>query len=124
MDGRRAEVRILIIMNRAPYGDETAFNTLRLALALQADPGKPDLELFLVGEAVGCALPNQMTPQGYYNIERMEKSLLGKGARIFACSSCLQARGLMELDLVEGVEAATMPQLAQMVMAADKVLTF
>lgn len=30
----------------------------------------------------------------------------------------------MELDLVEGVEMSTMPQLAQLVVAADKVLTF
>jgi uncharacterized protein involved in oxidation of intracellular sulfur len=116
-------VKILIIMNRAPYGDETTFNALRLSMALQADEVKPGLTLFLMGDAAACALPNQMTPQGYYNVERMIGSMISKGAHVFACSSCLQARGLMELDLIEGVEPSTMPQLARMVAEADKVLT-
>jgi len=117
-------VRILIIMNRAPYGDETTFNALRLAMALQADEGEPELVLYLLGDAVNAALPNQMTPQGYYNVERMLKSLVAKGAKILACSSCAQPRGIMELDLVEGVEMGTMPQLARLTVEADKVLTF
>lgn len=117
-------MNILMILNRAPYGDEATFNALRLAMALQADEGNPDLTLFLMGDAAACALPNQMTPQGYYNIERMLRSLITKGTHVFACSSCLQARGLMELDLLEGLETSTMPQLARLVVGADKVLTF
>jgi uncharacterized protein involved in oxidation of intracellular sulfur len=117
-------VKILIVMNNAPYGNETTFNALRLAMALQADEGKPELVLYLLGDAVTSALPNQMTPQGYYNVERMFKSLVTKGAKVLACSSCAQPRGIMELDLVEGVEMGTMPQLARLVVDADKVLTF
>lgn len=117
-------MKILIVMNGAPYGDESTFNALRLAMALQAEAGKPELTLFLMGDAVGCALPGQMTPQGYYNIERMIGSITGKGAHVLACSSCLQARGLMELDLIEGIEVSMMPQLARLVVENDKVLTF
>ncbi len=117
-------MHILMILNAAPYGNEQTFNALRLAMALQADEAKPDLTLFLMGDAAPAALPGQMTPQGYYNIERMIRSVVGKGARAFACSSCLQARGLMELDLIGGVEASTMPQLAKLVVEADRVLTF
>ncbi len=117
-------MKILIVMNHAPYGNEMTFNALRLAMALQADEGKPELVLFLMGDAVNSALPNQMTPQGYYNVERMLRSLVSKGARALACSSCAQARGIMELDLVEGVDMSTMPQLARLTVEADTVLTF
>ena len=80
--------------------------------------------MFLVGDAVGCARAHQTTPQGYYNIERMFKGIVNKKGTVLACSSCLQARGLMELDLVEGVEPTTMPEIAGAIAAADKVLTF
>ncbi len=117
-------MNILMILNGAPYGNETTFNALRLAMALQADEAKPGLTLFLMADAVFCAMPGQMTPQGYYNIERMLKSLIAKGAKVSACSSCVQARGIMELDLIEGVEMSTMPQLAAIVVQADKVMNF
>ena len=115
---------IVMILNHAPYGSEMTFNALRMAMALQATEARPELSLSLMADAVFCGMPNQMTPQGYYNIERMIKSLISKGAKVRACSSCVQARGLMELDLLEGVEMSTMPELAAQVAAADKVLTF
>ena len=115
---------ILVIINGAPYGDERMFNALRLVMALQDNPSKPDVAIFLLGDAVSGALPNQMTPQGYYNVERMFKGILHKRGTVLACSSCLQARGLMELDLVEGIEPTTMPEIASAIAAADKVLTF
>lgn len=117
-------MKLLLILNHAPYGGESTFNALRLAMALQAEEPKPELSLSLMGDAVFCAVPNQMTPQGYYNIERMLKSLVNKGATVQACSSCAQARGIMELDLVEGVEMTTMPQLAKLALEADKMLAF
>ncbi len=115
---------ILTIINGAPYGDERMFNALRLVMALQDNASKPDVTVFLLGDAVFGAVPNQMTPQGYYNIERMFKGIVNKKGTVLACSSCLQARGLMELDLVEGVEPTTMPEIASTIAAADKVLTF
>ena len=117
-------MKIAMILNQAPYGGEATFNALRLAMALQADAAKPELSISLMGDAVFCILPNQMTPQGYYNIQRMLQSLLAKGAQIRVCSSCAQARGIVELDLLEGVEMSTMPLLAKAVLEADKVITF
>lgn len=117
-------MKILIIINAAPYGNEVAFNALRLAMSLQADSAKPELSLFLLGDAVPAALPNQMTPQGFYNIERMIKSVIVHQGKVFACSSCLQARGMMELELIEGIEPSTMPEIASLAVAADKVISF
>lgn len=115
---------ILVVINGAPYGDERVFNALRLVMALQAASSPPDVKVCLLGDAVSGALPNQMTPQGYYNLERLLKGILAKKAAVLACSSCLQARGLMELDLIEGIEPTTMPEIAAAVVAADKVLSF
>lgn len=62
-------MNILIIINDAPYGSEKAYNALRLAITLQKDHAGTDLRIFLMADAVTCALPNQATPQGYYSID-------------------------------------------------------
>ncbi len=117
-------MKILLILNDAPYGSEKVFNALRMAMALQGDEAAPEVTIALLGDSVNCCLPNQMTPQGYYNIERMLKSIMNKKGSIKTCSSCMQARGLMEVDTIEGIEMSTMPQLAKLVTEADKILTF
>ena len=69
------------ILNHAPYGNELSYNGLRLAIAL-AKSGEP-VSVFLMADAIFCALKNQETPNGYYNIERMLKILLNKKAQVF-----------------------------------------
>ena len=71
---------ITIILNEAPYGNERSYNGLRLALALAKAEEK--VKVFLLADAIFCALENQNTPGGYYNILRMLKSLLKRGAII------------------------------------------
>ncbi|MBU0655966.1 MAG: DsrE family protein [Gammaproteobacteria bacterium] len=117
-------MKILFILNDAPYGTEKAYNALRLAMALQKEQPETAVLVFLMADAVTCAIPHQNTPQGYYNLERMLKAVIHKGGQVKACGTCLDARGLKEMPLIEGVEASTMPQLAQWTLAADKVLTF
>ena len=73
---------IAIILNDAPYGAERSYNGLRLALSL-AKAGE-EVRVFLMADAVFCAMDNQTTPNGYYNIGRMIKSLLKRGAQIHA----------------------------------------
>ena len=70
-----------IILNSAPYGAELAYNSLRLALAL-AKKGE-QVRVFLLGDGVLCALNDQQTADGYYNIGRMLKSLLKRGHEVF-----------------------------------------
>ncbi|TLN02052.1 hypothetical protein FDZ74_15475 [bacterium] len=118
-------MKILIIINDAPYGTEKAYNALRLAITLQKEHGEAvQVQLFLMADAVTCALPNQVTPQGYYNIERMLKSVISRGGEVKACGTCSEARGIKELALIEGIEISTMSQLTAWTVAADKVLTF
>ncbi len=99
-------MRILIIINDAPYGTEKAYNALRLAITLQKEHNA-DIRMFLMGDAVTSALSNQSTPQGYYNIERMLKAVINKGGQIKACGTCCEARGIKGLSIIDGVEIST-----------------
>lgn len=117
-------MKVLIIINDAPYGTEKAYNALRLAMALQKEHADTEVRVFLMADAVTCALPSQTTPQGYYNIERMLKAVINKGGQVKACGTCSDARGFKSLTLIEGVEISTMVQLTQWVVDSDKVITF
>ena len=77
-----------------------------------------------MADAVFCAIPGQKTPEGYYNIERMMKGAIKKGARVKLCGSCAEARGLKDLSLIEGTELSTMAEFTNWVVDSDKVVTF
>lgn len=112
----------LFIVNDAPYGNERAYNALRLAGALASREGQA-VRLFLMADAVGCAKSGQKVPEGYYSVQIM----LGKVARkgeIGLCGTCMDARGLRAEELIEGAKRGTLAQLADWTAEADKVLVF
>jgi len=117
-------VKVLLILNEAPYGSEKTYNALRLAMALQKDQPGTEARIFLMADAVTAALPAQGTPQGYYNIERMVKSVIAKGGQVKLCGTCCEARGIKSLPLLEGAEVSTMSQLAQWTVESERVLVF
>ncbi len=117
-------MKILFMINDAPYGSEKAYNALRLAMALQKEHPAVEVLIFLMADAVTSAIVNQKTPQGYYNIERMIRAVINKGGQVKLCGSCCEARGITQPALIDGTEISTMSQLAQWVTEADKVLTF
>jgi uncharacterized protein involved in oxidation of intracellular sulfur len=116
-------MKTLLILNDAPYGDERPYNGLRLATAL----GKledSEVRVFLMADAVACAKPGQTTPDGYYNVGRMIRGLVGRGVAIGCCGTCMDARGVGEADLAEGTHRSSMAELAEWTAWADKVITF
>jgi len=117
-------MKVLLIINDAPYGSEKAYNALRMAMMLQSAHNDVEVRVFLMADAVLCALPNQVTPDGYYNLERMFQSVIKKGGQVKACGSCSNARGIKELSLIPGIEISTMGQLTKWVVEADRVVTF
>ena len=117
-------MKILFIINDGPYGSEKAYNALRIANQLGKEHPETEVRIFLMADAVSAALPNQNTPNGYYNIERMLKLSLNKGAKVKLCGSCTDARGIRNLPLVEGAEISTLAELTAWVVDSDKVLTF
>ena len=68
----------LLVINDSPYGNERPYNALRLALNLIKREGT-QVRVFLLGDGVNCAIAGQKTPEGYYNVERMLKSVAKRG---------------------------------------------
>ncbi len=117
--------KILIIINDAPNGSEKAYNALRMAMTLQKEHGNEVLvKIFLLADAVFCSLPGQNTPTGYYNIERMLKSVINHGGAVKSCGVCSEARGIANLSLIDGIQLSNMKEFAQWTVECDKVLTF
>lgn len=112
----------LFVLNDAPYGNERAYNGLRLAGALAAKEDQ-SVRLFLMADAVDCAKSGQKVPEGYYNVQIM----LGKVARkgeVGLCGTCMDARGLRDEEMIDGAKRGTLAQLADWTAEADKVLVF
>ncbi len=108
-------MNVLLTLNDPPYGTERSYDDLRLAGALK---------VFLLGDAVACRKAGQTTPQGWYNLERMICVPVQHGAEVAACGSCLDARGLKEADLAEGVRRGSLEVLTDWTPWADKVVVF
>jgi len=115
-------LQMLFILNDAPYGNERAYNGLRLAGALASMEGQ-SVRVFLMADAVGCAKAGQKVPAGYYNVQLMLGKVLRKG-EVGLCGTCMDARGLCEEDVIEGARRGTLAQLADWTATADKVLVF
>jgi uncharacterized protein involved in oxidation of intracellular sulfur len=98
----------LFIVNDAPYGNERAYNAVRL---------------FLMADAVPCAKSGQKVPEGYYNVQLMLGKVLRKG-EVGLCGTCMDARGLRDEELIEGAKRSTLAQLAEWTVEADRVLVF
>ena len=116
-------MKYVFILNDPPYGTERSYNGLRLANALAKTEGNA-VSVFLIGDAASCAASGQVTPNGYYNIERMLKILASKGGKIGVCGSCMDARGIKPEALVEGVHRSSMEELTAWTLEAGQVLVF
>ena len=115
--------KLLLILNGPAYGSDETFNAVRLAVAL----GRRDdaeVRVFLMGDAVSCAVAGQKTPDGYYSLDRMLTGFIRRGGQIACCGTCLDARGLEEGDLIDDAPRSTMDVLAAWTVEADEVLTF
>lgn len=115
--------KMLLIVNGPAYGSDETFNALRLALAL-ARRDDTDTTVFLMGDAVTCAIAGQKTPDGYYTLDRMLRSFARHGGHIACCGTCLDARGLTKEHLIEEAPRSSMKELADWTVEADQVLTF
>jgi uncharacterized protein involved in oxidation of intracellular sulfur len=116
-------VKTLIVLNDPAYGTERSYNGLRLAHALAKREGE-EVRVFLMADAVGCALAGQATPNGYYNLERMLRSTIRHGAEVGLCGTCMDARGIDVQRLVDGARRSTLEELADWTLWADKVVAF
>ena len=116
-------MNVLVVLNDPPYGTERSYNGLRHANALASRDGV-SVRIFLMADATLCAKKGQTTPNGYYNLERMLRSAARRSVDIGACGSCMDARGLAEGDVVEGVHRGSMEELTDWTLWADRVIVY
>jgi len=114
-------MKALILINDPPYGTERLYNGLRMAHALIKKDC--DVTVFLMDDAVSGAKRGQKTPDGFYNAERMVKRVVLKG-NVLLCGTCMDARGISEEEVIQGAQRSTMDELAEVTIAADKVMVF
>jgi uncharacterized protein involved in oxidation of intracellular sulfur len=115
--------KTLFVLNDPPYGTERCYNGLRLAGSLGRREGT-EVRIFLLGDAVGCAVAGQVLPSGFYHLDRMLTSVLRHGAEVGCCGTCMDARAIDDAELVEGTRRSSLEELATWTLWADKVVTF
>lgn len=116
-------MKVLFVLNDAPYGTERSYNALRLAGSVAK---REDVEVlvFLIGDAAACAKAGQKVPQGYYNAEHMVRSVARRGGVVGVCGTCMDARGIVDVELAEGCHRSTLDELTEWTLDADRVLVF
>jgi uncharacterized protein involved in oxidation of intracellular sulfur len=82
------------------------------------------VRVFLIGDAASCAKSGQKVPQGYYNIELMLRSIARRGGEVGVCGTCMDARGITEVELAEGCRRSSLDELTDWTQSADRALVF
>jgi uncharacterized protein involved in oxidation of intracellular sulfur len=116
-------LKLLFVLNDAPYGTERTYNGLRLARSCVHKP-EAEVRVFLIGDAVASAKAGQKVPSGFYNIETMLDGVIRHGGAVGVCGSCIDARGITAEELAKGACRSSMDELTAWTLAADKVLVF
>jgi uncharacterized protein involved in oxidation of intracellular sulfur len=111
----------LFILNDSPYGSQRTYNALRLARSLAA--GNTKVSVFLLGDGVVNGVRRQCPADASYNVQEMLK-MLGPNVSMGTCRTCLEARGIDDHSLVEGIQRRTLDDLRDWTEEAEKVLVF
>jgi tRNA 2-thiouridine synthesizing protein D len=120
--GLKCLVTFTIIINEAPYGKERALSALRFASTCDIEGHKVRIWLFENG--VYLAKKGQKPSQGIINYGELIQNLIQGGAEVKACVVCVEARGLAQADLMDGVKIATVHELVEWTVNSDKVIVF
>ena len=111
-----------IIIYEAPYAKERALSALRFAWTADIEGNKVRIWLFENG--VYLAKKGQKPAQGLTNYGEMLEGLIKGGVEVKACVVCVEARGLAQADLIDGVKIATVHELVEWTGNSDKTISF
>ena len=106
-------MKIGIILETKEY--EKAWNAFRFAVT--AIKQGHEVKVFLMGEAVEC----EGLTHDKYDIDAQLKNFVKAGGEILACGTCLKSR---QLDSTDACPVSTMVDCINMVVWADKMVTF
>ena len=113
----------LVILNDPPYGTERSYNGLRLAGSLVKRAGQA-VRVFLMGDAAACAKAGHTVPRGFYNLNHMLTVVVQHGGEVRVCGSCMDARGIVDAELVQGARRSSLEELTDWTLWADRVMTY
>jgi uncharacterized protein involved in oxidation of intracellular sulfur len=116
-------MKVLVICQGPAYGDERSYNGFRLAGSL-AKRDDVEVRIFLIGDAVTCAVSGQVVPDGHYHLDRMITSAGRHDVEIGCCSTCMDARAVKDDQLTSPAHRASLDDLTDWVLWADKSVTF
>lgn len=94
---------------------EKAWNAFRFAVTAKKQDN--EVKVFLMGEAVEC----DGLMDDKYNVDEQLRKFVDAGGEILACGTCLKSRQMSGSD---ACPVSTMNDCLNMVIWADKVLTF
>lgn len=106
-------MKIGIIIETSAF--EKAWNAFRFGVT--ALKQEHDVKVFLMGEAVEC--PGLIHDK--YNVDEQLRLFVNIGGEVLACGTCLQSR---QQDSMEACTISTMIDCVEMVVWADKTVTF
>ena len=77
-----------------------------------------------MADAVLFAKKNQKTKDGYYNLEQMIVVASRREVELGACGTCLDARGLQDMEIADSVHRSSMEELTDWTLWADKIIVY
>ena len=113
---------VTIVLQEAPYGNEKAWNALRLSRGLLS--AGSTVRIFLYADSVAAAKKGQSPPKGLYNIGEMLSGLIEEGVEVRSSATCTRARGIAEEDFIEGAEIGHTLDLERWVEEGGAVMVF
>ena len=115
-------MKILFLLNDAPYGSDKNYNALRTAIHLQKQDKRVSVFVYLMSDAVMCALNGQKVKQGAHDIAAMLTEIINAGGKVKVCTSCAETRGLSQP--IAGTDLGTLADLTTAIIEYDRVLTY
>jgi uncharacterized protein involved in oxidation of intracellular sulfur len=116
-------MKTLFIFNDAPFNGERTYNGLRVAWALSKQAGN-SVSIFLFGDAAPSALRSQQVPAGFGDAGEMLNNVIQQGGKVAICATCMEARNMLDSDVITGTHRGTMAELTEWIASADKVMVF
>ncbi|MGA3126896.1 MAG: DsrE family protein [Candidatus Korobacteraceae bacterium] len=114
-------MKYLFIFNDSPYGNQRAYNGMRLAASLSR---KAQIRVFLLGDGVTCALAGFTPAHADYNPQEMLRAISATRASVAACGTCMEARGISPESLISEVHRSSLDELVEWTEEAEKVISF
>ncbi len=115
--------KVAVIINEG-NSSPRSWNGIRIANGLL--DVNVEVIVILFDEAVFCAKKGQLPQEGLEEQALSKKltELAGLGVTVWACGTCMQAKGLIKEELTEGVSECCMMDVCNSIKESDNVLVF